>query len=269
LRVRRLTAREVRKRKTEPFAVMTAYDAAFARIAEAAGIDVILVGDSLGMVVLGYAETTSVELSDIVRHTGAVVRSTERAHVIADLPFGSYQASDEDAVHAAIEVVKKGGASSVKLEGGAQMASRVRAIVDAGIPVMAHIGVLPQTAALETGYGKRRDAEKLMADARAFVEAGAYALLLEMVDDAVAAQITSTFPVPTVGIGAGPSCDGQVLVLHDVLGLFPDPPSFVRRYADLATVATDALRNYAEDVKARRFPESARSRAESLLKSGA
>lgn len=250
---RRVTAGEIRKRKSEPFAVMTAYDAAFARIAEAAGIDVLLVGDSLGMVVLGYEETGSVDLADIVRHTGAVARSTKRAHIIADLPFGSYQASDEDAVRSAVAAVKA-GASSVKLEGSEAMAPRVRAIVGAGIPVMAHIGVQPQTAALDTGYRKYRDVDALLRDARAHAAAGAYALLLEMVEEGVAAEVTAKLPIPTVGIGAGPSCDGQVLVLHDVLGLYPDPPSFVRQYADLASIATEALRNYAEDVRTKRFP---------------
>jgi 3-methyl-2-oxobutanoate hydroxymethyltransferase len=250
---KRVTANDIRKRKSEPFAVMTAYDAAFAHIAEAAGIDVLLVGDSLGMVVLGYDDTASVELEDIVRHTGAVARGTSRAHIIADLPFGSYQASDEDAVRSAIRAVKA-GASSVKLEGSEAMAPRVRAIVGSGIPVMAHIGVRPQTAALETGYGKQRDVDALLRDARAHAAAGAYGLLLEMVEDGAAAEVTAKLPIPTVGIGAGSACDGQVLVLHDVLGLYPDPPSFVRQYADLATVATDALRRYAEDVKTRRFP---------------
>jgi 3-methyl-2-oxobutanoate hydroxymethyltransferase len=250
---KRVTAGEIRKRKSAPFAVMTAYDAAFARIAEAAGIDVLLVGDSLGMVVLGFEETGAVDMLDIVRHTGAVARATKRAHVIADLPFGSYQASDEDAVRSAVAAVKA-GATSVKLEGGEAMAPRVRAIAGAGIPVMAHIGVQPQTAALDSGYRKYRDVDALLRDARAHAAAGAYALLLEMVEDGAAAEVTAKLPIPTVGIGAGPSCDGQVLVLHDVLGLYPDPPSFVRQYADLASIATEALRTYAEDVRSKRFP---------------
>lgn len=257
---KRVTAGEIRKRKAEPFAVMTAYDAAFARIAEAAGIDVLLVGDSLGMVVLGYADTTAVGLDDIVRHTAAVARATKHAHIIADLPFGSYQASDEDAVRSAVAAVKA-GATSVKLEGTQAAAPRVRAIVDAGIPVMAHIGVQPQTAALGTGYRKARDVDALLRDARAHAAAGAYGLLLEMVEETAAGEVTAKLPIPTVGIGAGPACDGQVLVLHDVLGLYPDPPSFVRQYADLAAVATDALRAYADDVRAQRFPGSAISSA--------
>lgn len=232
---------------------MTAYDAAFARIAEEAGIDVLLVGDSLGMVVLGYDVTTHVDLLDMLRHTAAVARATKRAHIIADLPFGSYQASDDEAVRSAVALVKA-GASSVKLEGTEAMVPRVRAIVGAGIPVMAHIGVRPQTAALDTGFRKHRDVDALLRDARAHAAAGAYGLLLEMVEESAAAEITAKLPIPTVGIGAGPSCDGQVLVLHDVLGLYPDPPSFVRRYADLATTATEALRQYAEDVRTKRFP---------------
>ncbi len=252
----RVTAEQIRKRKSEtPIAMMTAYDAAFARIAEAAGIDVLLVGDSLGMVVLGYGDTAHVELADIIRHTGAVARGTERAHIVADLPFGSYQAGDEEAVRSAVALVKA-GATSVKLEGSAEMASRVRAIVGAGIPVMAHIGVRPQTAALDSGFRKQRDVAVLLRDARAHAAAGAYALLLEMVGDEAAAEVTAELPIPTIGIGAGPSCDGQVLVLHDVLGLYPNPPSFVRRYADLGTIATDALRTYAEEVRTKRFPGS-------------
>jgi 3-methyl-2-oxobutanoate hydroxymethyltransferase len=235
--------------------VITAYDAPFARCAEAAGIDVILVGDSLGMVVLGYPSTVHVELRDMLRHGAAVARATARAHVIVDLPFGSYEASDADAVRSAVALVRDGGASSVKLEGGVRVESRIRAIVAAGIPVVAHIGVLPQTAGLESGFRRRRERELLLADGHAVAAAGASAVVLEMVDAELSAELTAALPIPTIGIGAGPSCDGQVLVLHDVLGLYPDSPRFARRFADLSEVATAALREYAGAVRERSFPK--------------
>ncbi len=251
---RRVGAVEIGARKGTAFPVVTAYDAPFARCAEAAGIDVILVGDSLGMVVLGYPSTTAVELIDMVRHGGAAARGTERAHVIVDLPFGTYEASDALAVASATELVKRGGASSVKLEGGENHAPRIRAIVEAGIPVCAHIGVLPQTAALGSGFRLKRERERLLRDARAVVEAGAFTVVLEMVDDALAAEITEQLAIPTIGIGAGPRCDGQVLVLHDLLGLYPDAPPFAKQYAHLADAATSALRTYADEVRGGTFP---------------
>ena len=251
---RRVGAAEIGARKGAAFPVVTAYDAPFARCVEAAGIDVILVGDSLGQVVLGYPSTTSVELIDMVRHGGAVARGTERAHVIVDLPFGSYEASDTLAVASATELVKRGGASSVKLEGGEKTAPRIRAIVDAGIPVCAHIGVLPQTAALGSGFRLKRERDRLIRDAHAIADAGAFTVVLEMIDDALAAEITEQIAIPTIGIGAGPRCDGQIIVLYDVLGLYPDAPPFAKQFAHLADTATDALRAYAEEVRARTFP---------------
>jgi 3-methyl-2-oxobutanoate hydroxymethyltransferase len=251
---RRVGAAEIASRKGAAFPVVTAYDAPFARCAEDAGIDVILVGDSLGMVVLGYDSTAQVELADMVRHGAAAARGTQRAHVIVDLPFGSYEASDELAVASASELVKRGGASSVKLEGGENAAARIGAIVRAGIPVCAHVGVLPQTAALGSGFRLKRERERLLRDAGAVAEAGAFAVVLEMVEDGVAAEITELMPIPTIGIGSGPRCDGQVLVLHDVLGLYPDAPPFAKQYASLAQTATTALRAYAEEVRSRVFP---------------
>jgi 3-methyl-2-oxobutanoate hydroxymethyltransferase len=251
---RRVAAAAITARKGTPFPVVTAYDAPFARCAEAAGIDVLMVGDSLGMVVLGHPQTTPVDLTDMIRHAAAVVRGSEKAHVIVDLPFGSYQTSDETAVESAIALVKHGGASSVKLEGGVEAAPRIRAIVRAGIPVCAHVGVLPQTAGLGAGFRLKRDRDRLLRDAEAVSEAGAFTVVLEMVDDALAREVTAQLPIPTIGIGAGPHCDAQVLVLHDVLGLYPDAPPFAKQYAALAQVATDALRSYAEDVRSRSFP---------------
>jgi 3-methyl-2-oxobutanoate hydroxymethyltransferase len=251
---RRVGAAELAARKGTAFPVITAYDAPFARCAEAAGIDVVLVGDSLGMVVLGYPSTTAVELIDMVRHAGAVVRGTQRAHVIVDLPFGAYEASDELAVASATELVKRGGASSVKLEGGESAAARIRAITAAGIPVCAHVGVLPQTAALGSGFRLKRERERLLRDARAVTEAGAFAVVLEMVADDLAAEITTQIAIPTIGIGSGPRCDAQVLVLHDVLGLYPDAPPFAKQYAKLADAATGALHAYADEVRSGAFP---------------
>jgi len=250
----RLGATQISARKDAAFPVVTAYDTPFARCAEAAGIDVLLCGDSLGQVVLGYSSTLPVELVDMVRHAAAVIRGTERAHVIVDLPFGTYAASDDLAVTSASELIKRSGASSVKLEGGAAAAPRIRAIVDAEIPVCAHIGVLPQTAALGSGFRRKREREQLLRDAHAIAEAGAFAVVLEMVDEEIAAAITAQIAIPTIGIGSGSHCDGQVLVLHDVLGLYPESPPFAKQYAQLGDLATDALRAYALDVRSRTFP---------------
>lgn len=251
--IARLRASAIRERKGKRFATITAYDAAFARLAEAAGIDVLLVGDSLGNVVLGYPATTSVTMEDMERHTGAVVRGSERAHVVADLPFMAYEADAADAVRSAGRLVRA-GASSVKLEGGAARAPRIAAIVAAGIPVVGHIGVLPQTAALDTGFKRRDDRGKLLADAHAVAAAGAFALVLEMVAPEIAAEITAALSIPTIGIGSGPECDAQILVLYDLLGLSARAPSFVRPYAQLAQTVTSALRAYAGDVEAGRYP---------------
>ncbi len=250
---RRLTSAAIRARKGTRFAVITAYDAPFARCAEAAGIDVLLVGDSLGMVVLGDDTTTHVDLEDMCRHAAAVARGSTRAHLIVDLPFGSYEASDADAIRSAVRLVRA-GATAVKLEGGASVAPRIAAIVGAGIPVVAHIGVLPQTAAIGAGFRRKGDRDVLLRDARAIEAAGAFAVVLEMVDASVAADVTATLAIPTIGIGAGEACDAQVLVLHDVLGLYPDAPPFAKRYAEIATVATEALRAYANDVRDGTFP---------------
>jgi 3-methyl-2-oxobutanoate hydroxymethyltransferase len=251
---RRLGAGAVRARKgPPPFPVITAYDAPFARCAEEAGIDVLLVGDTLGHVALGFSSTVPVDLEDMCRHAAAVVRSTRKAHVIVDLPFGSYEAADEDAVRSAVLLVKA-GASSVKLEGGVRVASRIAAIAAAGIPVVGHIGVLPQTAALDQGFKRKRDRELLLADARAVEAGGAFAVVLEGIDAAIGAEITQMLSIPTIGIGSGPNCDAQVLVLYDALGLYPDPPPFVKRYAELGAIATDALRTYASEVREGTFP---------------
>ncbi len=252
---RRLTSAAIRARKGTRFPVVTAYDAPFARCAESAGIDVLLIGDSLGMVVLGYDATTPVELEDMCRHAAAVARGSLHAHLIVDMPFGCYEADDADAVRSAVTLVKH-GAGSVKLEGGAALASRIASIANVGIPVVAHLGVLPQTAAIGAGFKRKTDCAALLADARAVEAAGAYAVVLEMVDAGCAREVTAALTIPTIGIGSGGACDAQVLVLHDVLGLYPDAPPFVKRYAELATAATDALRAYGDDVRSGAFPGS-------------
>jgi 3-methyl-2-oxobutanoate hydroxymethyltransferase len=251
--IRRLTAAAIRARKHSRFAVVTAYDTPFARCAEEAGIDVLLVGDSLGMVVLGYDSTAPVELDDMCRHTGAVMRGSSRAHVIVDMPLGSYQPSDEAAIRAAVALVKA-GAGSVKLEGGRSTAARIAAIAGAGIPVVAHIGVLPQTAALGAGFRRKTDRSALVADGHAVEAAGAYAVVLEMVDPDVASELTAELSIPTIGIGSGAGCDAQVLVMHDLLGLYPNAPPFAKRYGEIARAATDAFRAYANEVREGTFP---------------
>ena len=253
--LRRITAGAILRRKGKaPFPMITAYDAPFARFAEEAGIDFILVGDSLGNVVLGYDETTPVTLEQMLHHTAAAVRGTSRAHIVGDMPFGSYQVSDEDALRSAIRLVKEGGACSVKLEGGKHESQRIRAITAAGIPVIGHIGVTPQTAGLGPGYKVRTNRERLLEDALAVQDAGAYAIVLEVVDPEIAREITETLRIITIGIGAGPHCDSQVLVLHDALGMYPKSPSFAKRFAELGQAAVAALQSYAEDVRSAGFP---------------
>lgn len=251
--IHRTRAAAIRERKGRPFATITAYDAAFGRVAEAAGIDLILVGDSLGNVVLGYESTVSVTLEDMERHGAAVLRGTERAHVSIDMPFMSYEASNVEAIHNAGRLIRI-GASSVKLEGGVERAERIEAIVNAGIPVIAHIGVGPQTAALDRGFRRRTDRERLIADADAIVGAGAFAVVLEMVDPAIAGEITARIPIPTIGIGSGAACDAQILVLYDLLGLSDFVPPVVKPYVNLAEIVTAAMRHYAADVAAGRDP---------------
>lgn len=249
----RIRAAAIRERKDRKFATITAYDAAFGRAAEAAGIDLILVGDSLGNVVLGYESTTSVTLEDMERHGAAVVRGTARAHVCVDLPFMSYEACDVDAVRSAGRLIRA-GAMSVKLEGGVERAERIAAIVRAGMPVIGHIGVGPQTAALDRGFRRRTQRAQLVADAEAVAAAGAFAVVLEMVDPEIAADITRRLPIPTIGIGSGSGTDAQILVLYDLLGLSADAPPFAKPYADLAAAVTGAIAHYAADVAAGRDP---------------
>jgi 3-methyl-2-oxobutanoate hydroxymethyltransferase len=240
--------------------MVTAYDAPGARIADAGGVDMILVGDSLAMVVLGYENTLSVTVADMEHHTAAVARAKPRPMVIADLPWLSYHLGTEDAVRNAARLIRA-GAQAVKLEGGRKRLPVIEAILDTEIPVMGHIGLTPQSVHMMGGFkvqGKGRQAvEDLIADGRALADAGCFAIVLEGVPDTVAAMVTDAVSVPTIGIGAGPSCDGQVLVFHDLLGLEDRVlPKFVRRYASLKADAVAAVAAFASDVRGHHFPTS-------------
>ncbi|MGQ9497436.1 MAG: 3-methyl-2-oxobutanoate hydroxymethyltransferase [Desulfotomaculales bacterium] len=261
MRNERVTTTYFRKAREEGrrITVLTAYDFPLARMIDEAGIDAILVGDSVGNVVLGYENTLPVTMDDMLHHTKAVVRAVKRAMVIADMPFLSYQVSREEAVRNAGRLLKEGGAQAVKLEGGREVAATVRAITDAGIPVMGHIGLTPQAVHQLGGYRVQgRDAaaaQKLLDDARALDAAGVFAIVLECVPVPLARVITQAVSVPTIGIGAGPYCDGQVLVTHDLLGLYGGfAPRFVKQYANLHAQIVAALAQYRREVVEGAFP---------------
>ena len=252
------------KRAGAKIPMVTAYDYTAARIADAAGIPILLVGDSLGMVVLGHDSTIPVTMDDMVRHTQMVRRGAAQALVVADLPFMAYQVDASDALRNAGRLLQDGDAHTVKLEGGVAVAGSVRRIVDAGIPVMGHIGLTPQSVHALGGYrvqGRTKaTAQRLLDDARALQDAGAYAIVLECVPAPLARLITQRLDIPTIGIGAGPDCDGQVQVFHDMLGLFADfVPKHTRRYANLADDIGAAFRQYAADVRSGAFPSAAES----------
>jgi 3-methyl-2-oxobutanoate hydroxymethyltransferase len=248
------------KRRGEKIVMVTAYDAPGARFAEDAGIDIVLVGDTAAMVVLGYDGTVPVTMDEMLFLTRTVVRAARRPIVIGDMPFGSYQVSDEAAVENAIRFFKEAGTDAVKLEGAGPTLSRVRAIVGAGIPAMGHVGLTPQSATMLGGFktqGKTAEAaHRLVEDAVALEDAGCFAVVLEAVPAPVAGEVTRRLSVPTIGIGAGPDCDGQVLVYHDLLGLTEGHlPRFVKRYGNLSREIRDALESYADDVRSGAFPE--------------
>jgi 3-methyl-2-oxobutanoate hydroxymethyltransferase len=248
------------KRRGQKLAMVTAYDFPSARIADEAGVELVLVGDSAGMVVLGNESTVPITMEELLMLTRAVTRGAKRPVVIADMPFGSFQVSDHAAVENAVRFVKEAGADAVKLEGGGPTLSRVQAIVGAGIPVMGHVGLTPQSATMLGGFkaqGRTAEkAEQLYEDALALEAAGCFAIVLEAVPAPVAAVVTEALQVPTIGIGAGAACDGQVLVWHDLLGLYEGKaPRFVKRYADLAGEARRAVEAYVDDVREGRFPE--------------
>jgi len=242
-----------RKQRGEKFAVLTAYDATMARLLERAGVDVLLVGDSVATAVLGYDTTLPVTLEVMIHHTAAVVRGTERALVIADMPFLTYQVTPSEAVRNAGRLLKDAGAAAVKIEGGRSVTEVVRRLVDVGIPVMGHLGVLPQSVNQQSGYRQRgsdaREAELIFNDALALQGAGVFAVVLEAIPAELAARITAALDVPTVGIGAGPAWDGQVLVSSDLLGLHDNIPPFAKRYANLSEAIVNAARSFVEDVR--------------------
>ena len=261
---RRVTVRDIAaaKARGEKWPMLTAYDALTARVFDDAGIPVLLVGDSAAMVVYGHDSTIPVTVDDLIPLTAAVVRGTKRAMVVADLPFGSYQTSPGAALAAATRFLKEAGAHAVKLEGGQRVVRQVEELVAAGIPVMAHLGLTPQSVNVFGGYrvqGRGEDGDRLLHDAKALEAAGAFSLVLEAIPADLAAKVTAAMSIPTIGIGAGPNCDAQVLVWQDMAGLTPRTARFVKRYADVAGVLSNAARSFAEEVVSGQFPDEGHS----------
>ena len=262
----RITISQIKqmKQKGEKITMLTAYDYTTARIVDAAGIPLILVGDSLGMVVLGYESTIPVTMEEMLHHTRAVVRGTKQAMIVGDMPFMTYHVNTDDALRNAARFFQEGGAQAVKLEGGVNVADKVRKIVECGIPVMGHIGLTPQSIYQLSGFkvqGKTPEtARKLLKDAQALEEAGAFAIVLETVPSQLASLITQKITVPTIGIGAGAGCDGQVQVINDILGSFTDfVPKHAKQYAKLANIIRDAVTEYDKEVKSGSFPTDKQS----------
>jgi len=266
-----ITVPELLRRKTsaadspsQKIICLTAYDYPTARLVDEAGVDVILVGDSLGMVVLGYDSTLPVTLEEMLHHTRAVRRGTHRALLVADMPFGSYHTDTAESLRNAVRFVKEAGAEAVKVEGGERRLELISRLTEAEIPVMGHIGLTPQSVNALGGYrvqGRTADAaEQLMRDARAVEAAGAFSVVLEAVPRELAAQVTRELRIPTIGIGAGPDCDGQILVVHDLLGLtFTQTPKFARQYANVGETISNAVRQYCADARGGEFPSDAES----------
>ena len=263
--MKRVTVTDLQRMREDGLRItmLTAYDYPTARLADDAEIPILLVGDSLGMVVLGYESTLPVTVDDMIHHGKAVVRGTKRAHVVVDMPFGSYQGGWEDAMRNAVRIMQETGAGSVKLEGGVRSAELVRRLVDAGIPVMGHVGLTPQSVNTFGGWkiqGRTpRDGVRVMADAKAIEDAGAYAVVLETVPAGLAAKITQQLHVPTIGIGAGPYCSGQVQVVHDILGLADMRPKHARRFLEAGDLMREAFVTYRAAVEAGVFPTAAES----------
>ena len=259
--VKRVTTHTLQKMKTagEKISMLTAYDYSFARIIDGAGIDVILVGDSASNVMAGHETTLPVTLDQMIYHASSVIRGIERCFVVVDLPFGSYQSNSEIALASAIRIMKETGAHAVKLEGGEEVTDSIKKIVSAGIPVMGHLGLMPQSiykfGTYEVRAKEDKEAEKLRRDARLLEESGCFALVLEKIPAELANQVSKDLAIPTIGIGAGNGCDGQVLVMHDMLGINTEfKPRFLRQYLNIAEQATQAVQEYVRDVKSGDFP---------------
>jgi len=262
----RKTLAEIRSMKAEgkKISMLTAYDSSMARLLSSCEVDILLVGDSLGMVMLGYDSTVPVTMDEMLHHTKAVRRGAPESFILGDMPFGANHTGERDAVRNGIRFLKEGGCDAVKLEGGLEMCGVVRALVTAGVPVMAHIGLTPQTASQLGGFklqGKGLDdARRLLAEAKGLEEAGAFGLLIECIPDQLAKVITGAISIPTVGIGAGVHCDGQVLVVNDMLGMFDKfTPKFVKKYADLSPIIKESIRQYNMEVKAGSYPDAEHS----------
>lgn len=252
------------KRDGKRITMMTSYDVAFGRLVDRAGIDVLLIGDSAGMVMLGHPNTVPVTMDDMIRMSASVARGASHPLLVGDMPFGSYQISTQDALRNAVRFLKEGGVDAVKIEGGRETVETVRTLVENGISVMAHVGLTPQRVAQLGGFKTQartaRAARRLIDDAVALEDAGAFSIVLESIPSPVAAMVTERLAIPTIGIGAGPDCDGQVLVLHDVLGLFGDfKPKFAKRYADIGAAVLEALRAFDRDVREGAFPDAEHS----------
>lgn len=263
---KKLTVRDIIDRKAagDKIVTLTAYDASFGRLLDRSGVEIVLVGDSLGMVLLGYESTVPVTMEEMLHHSRAVKHGVERALLVSDMPFLSYQVDVSSAIANAGRFLKEAGCDAVKVEGGLEICETVAAMVRAGIPVMGHIGLTPQTAGALGGYkvqGKDGEsARRLLAEAKALAEAGAFAIVLECIPDKLAAAITASIPIPTIGIGAGSQCDGQVLVINDLLGMFEKfVPSFVKRYADLAPQIAGAVAAFRDEVKSGAYPDAEHS----------
>ena len=253
-----------KKKANTPITMLTAYDYPTALLVDEAGIDMILVGDSLAMVVLGYPNTVSITVDEMLHHVKAVTRVAKNSFVIGDMPFGSYNTSPKKAIANAVRFMKEGGVSGVKLEGGKEMAPVIEAIVKAGIPVQGHIGLTPQTIAALGGFkvqGKSAEAaKKLIEDAKTLQQAGCFSIVLEAIPSQISKKITESISIPTIGIGAGADCDGQVLVLHDMIGLFDRfTPKFVKQYASISKTISAAIKEYKKDVENKKFPEEKHS----------
>lgn len=247
------------KRQGQRITMLTAYDYTIAKILDQAGVDGILVGDSLGMVVQGRETTLKVSLDEIIYHAEMVGRAVQHSLIVVDLPFPTHLVGDHEAIAAAARILKETECQTVKIEGGVQQAGTIAALVSAGIPVMGHIGLQPQSVLTMGGYKVQRDEEQLLADAKAVEDAGAFSIVLECMEAAIAAKITEALSIPTIGIGAGEHCDGQVLVINDLLGLTDSPPRFVKEYAHLQNTISDAVSQYCQDVQSKTFPDSSNS----------